>query len=105
MYRQLNGAAYFMSLRQALLAEKKLRILNLLEIGPLLISTEESEIQLTTDIAVLEMDIDWLCSVIRIPDELDIAETDVNIIYYVSGFIGRSVARVKNVTVVKSYSG
>ena len=31
MYRQLNGASYFVSVRQILLAEKKIRVLNLME--------------------------------------------------------------------------
>ena len=33
IYRQLNGASFFMSVRQVLHAEKKIRVLNLMQMG------------------------------------------------------------------------
>ena len=59
MYRQLNGASYFMSVRQVMLAEKKTRILNQLQLAKC-----HLDIQTDCDVSssLLSNDIEWLAS-------------------------------------------
>ena len=40
-------------------------------------------------------DVDWLCDQLTVPEDCELSAVDKNLIHYVSGGIGRSVARVK----------
>lgn len=93
LYRQLNGASFFMSVRQVLLAEKKLRVLNLMELQCLQIANEFDDVDTVFDAAV--DDVLWLSSFLTIPEQCNLDDTDSNLVYYVAGCIGRSVGRVK----------
>ena len=92
-YRQMNGGNFFMSIKQLLESEKKIRVLG--QIQQKLISTvmhDDSFLIVKPD-ALCESK--WLVDFLS-PELLDLdnlLENDVNIIYYVAGYIGRSVAR------------
>ena len=94
IYRQLNGASFFMSVRQVLLAEKKVRVLNLMQLQCLKFANENVCIDNSLIETVLE-DVNWLSTFLEIPDQCNLNETDSNLVYYVAGFIGRSIGRVK----------
>ena len=72
MCRQLNDASYFMSVRQVMLAEKKIRILNQLQLA----KCHQAQLDIQTDCDVssslLSDDIEWLASQLSIPEQCDL---------------------------------
>jgi len=96
IYRQVNGASYFVSVRQILQAEKKLRVLNLMELK-IIKETQHDDQQLdikfSQEICAFE-DIVWLTSMLSTPTTCHLKETDGNLMYYVAGGIGRSIVRL-----------
>ena len=94
-YRQLSGANYFVSVRQILEAEKSIRVRSLFKFSNMDINEaksamaeagEEQEIVLKTDMVELLSDLDG--------HELTVECTylgDQNIIFYIAGFIDRSI--------------
>ena len=101
-YRQVNGGNFFMSVRQLLLAEKKIISLSLLQKHTLLSATKLEADRLQEISASSENDstltsadeymwlVEYLLAVIAL-DEMPLS--DVAVIYYVSGHIGRRVSR------------
>ena len=98
MYQQLNGASYFMSVRQVMLAEKKIRILNQMQLAKC--HQAQLDIQRDCDVSssLLSNDIEWLASQLSIPEECDLTGINSDLVYYVAGSIGRSVGWVKKCT-------
>ena len=105
IYRQLNGASFFMSVRQVLHAEKKIRVLNLMQMGLVAAAVSSSDppqfLEGTTDADV--SDLAWLNDQLDIPQDLDfcLTKAEENLVYYTSGCIGRSVGRVRKCTSCK----
>ena len=101
-YCQVNGGNFFMSVRQLLLAEKKIKSLCLLQKHALFSATKLEADRLQEISASSENDstltsadeymwlVEYLLAVIAL-DEMP--PSDVAVIYYVSGYIGRSVSR------------
>ena len=105
IYRQLNGASFFMSIRQVLHAEKKIRVLNLMQMGVVAAAVLSSNVSPSVEsIAEVDVtDVAWLRDQINIPHDLDfcLTEVDENLVYYTSGSIGRSIGRVRKCTSCK----
>ena len=72
MYRQLNGASFFVSVREVMLAEKKIRVLNLMQLKTIeaaannLNNSTSSFLPGDSDIS-LEEDITWLAKKLEVP--------------------------------------
>jgi hypothetical protein len=100
--RQMSGANYFISMRQVLDSDRKIRAVSLLkfskfslsEIDEIIKSTnsfaEDSENSTTND--VNNTITDNICHSLTY-NQLP-TTSDANIIYYISGYIGRSVCRI-----------
>ena len=96
-YRQLNGGNFFMSVKQLLQAEKKIRCFSLLQEQfqfqlplcanemMLLLTMETSQLLVTKNICVN-------CFVFIVVCMDDITESDAAVCYFVSWYIARSVA-------------
>lgn len=89
----MSGSNYFISVKQVLESEKKLRLVGMLKNSGL--SIADLNLQLNCDQSTLESDHTLQC-------DLEISHSDVtfqlsdgelNIIYYVSGYVGRSCTR------------
>lgn len=95
-YRQVNGGNFFMSVHQLLLAEKKIRCLSLLQKDALLTaSTIHSEMRV-----VAPEENGQTCDSIWLSDflstvALDDSHSEAAVTYFVSGYIGRSVSRLR----------
>lgn len=90
-YRQMAGANYYISCKQLLEAEKKLRIINLIkchvDFHNFDISTDsvsDLSSESNTDLELVDVSFDDL-------DSLD--EIEQATVYYVAGYIGRSISR------------
>ncbi len=109
MYRQLNGASFFVSVHQVLQAEKKIRVLNQMQLNTVYAafdpqsSTNASNIDSSTS-NVNPVDVTWLCGQLQLPDGLDweLSETDENLIFFTASCIGHSVGRVRKCTDCKA---
>lgn len=86
-YRQMAGANYYMSMRQLLDAEKKIRVYNLLQSdsSSMWTTSKNSSSHATEDHL-------WLASSLITADIFDISDDDSSIIYYVAGYVGRGIA-------------
>ena len=93
-YRQVNGGNFFMSLKQVLEAEKKIRTLSLLQQHGLLAA---SKLIVANDVPLGSMKDDkeilWLKDFFLNVNFDDLSESDANIAFFVSGYIGRSICR------------
>ena len=91
-YRQMSGGNFFMSLKQLLESEKKIRVLG--QIQQNMISCVSRDENFLIEKQNVPCDFVWLsdflCSELLDLDSL--SETDANVIFYVAGYIGRSVA-------------
>ena len=98
-YRQMNGGNYFMSLKQLMQSEKKIRVLSLMQQHALLSGSCLKEfdalplLETSFDIGAEENDVLWLNDVFARVSLDDITCADANITYYVSGYVGRSISR------------
>ena len=97
IYRQVNGASYFFTVRQALQAEKKLRVLNILQKRRLEDAATDgmSELKELSQSVVSsdDADVKWLSDYLQFPDEPMSDADDKTMVYYISGFVGRSISR------------
>ena len=96
-YRQVNGRDYFMCIKQLIQAEKKIRVLNLLQqnvlkSGSKLLAFDKIPLPPTSSKEINFKKFDWL---VMFFSELSLDELsciDANITFFVSGYIGRSVS-------------
>ena len=81
-----------------MLAEKKIRIINQLQLTEC--HQAQLDIQTNCDVSssLLSNDIEWLASQLSIPEECDLTAISSDLVYYVAGSIGRSVGWVKKCT-------
>lgn len=97
IYRQVNGASFFISVRQALLAEKKLRVLNLLQLK--LLKAADSEVMEDNLLSVSVQKVEdscWLAESLLTSEACDLMDnTDRNLVYFLAGYIGRFISRVR----------
>lgn len=104
-YRQLNGGNFFMSLRQVLDAEKRIRVLSLMKqrlvCGVLAEDSTKPESEASTesldlqnhDKSIADQLIDTMqCADVQLLDE-DINHEDGNVLFYIAGCFGRGVSR------------
>ena len=95
-YHQVNGGNFFMSVKQVLEAEKKIRSLSLLQQQALVSAvgmTDLDGVPLTeSDIAATE-DVSWLIDFLSTISLDDLSEVDANIAFFVTGYIARSAVR------------
>ena len=92
--RQPNGGNFFMSVRQVLLAEKNIRCLSLLQQDILLIASSINAILNKSD-TVDERTRKWLVDFLFNVAIREILLSDASATYYVSGYIARSIARLR----------
>jgi len=103
-YRQVNGGNFFMSVRQLLLAEKKIKCLSLLQKHTLLSAATmdiANDGALANDVPSTSSDNDnmWLVEYLLAVASLDeMPQSDAAVTYYVSGYIGRSISRRRKCT-------
>ena len=98
-YRQVNGGNFYISLKQVLEAEKKIRKLSLLQQHGLL---EASKLNKDDDPSSSNLDdvvspgvenFLWLENFLTEVTSDDLSENDANVAFFVSGYIGRSITR------------
>lgn len=98
VYRQLNGASYFVSIRQVLLAEKKLRVLNLLQ--QRMLNDAANDILSDVDIAIGKQsversDVEWLANSLEFPEDCSMDQSEESLIYYTSGCLARTIVSTR----------
>ena len=99
-HRQVHGGNFYVSVKQILLAEKKIRCLSLLEQQTLLsaATTDANKLSIfnfplsSIPIADIFWLVEFFCS-ISIDDDVPLSESVV--IYFVSGYIARTITRRK----------
>ena len=98
-YCQMNGGNFFMSLRQLLDSEKKIRVLGQLE-RRMLDDMDDTDFDLPTvtgsaTAALGDEDVGWLYDEFTNAGvDLDnMHDTDADVVYYIAGYIGRGVSR------------
>ena len=106
-YRQVNGGNFFMSLKQVLEAEKKFQRLNLLQQYGLLAASKLRDndvvpLATSTSESTSSPEIVWLIEFFSEVTFDNLSENDVNIAYYVSGYIARSVCLRRRCSSCKS---
>ena len=92
-FRQLAGANYYVSTRQVLKGDKKIRALSLVKFSHFSLSEIDNELSASSDLPPTNLD--------SIPDSIADAipcltrptANDANVIYYVSGAVARSIVR------------
>ena len=96
-YRQVNGGNFYMSVKQLLEAEKKIRALTLLQEQMLKSASQLSEsfeISLFSNKTSSHIsEVAWFSDFLSKVTLGDISETDANVIFFVSGYVGRSICR------------
>ena len=100
-YRQLSGANYYLSVKQILENERAIKIVSLLKYSKLSVidmraSDLSSEKQYTHD------DVSLFFNAIDL-DFIELDESELDVLYYVSGYVARSVTRIMKVTCVKCH--
>ena len=99
-YWQMSGANFFMSLRQLLDSEKKIRVLNKLHHlhNTLNFGCESTadRLSLPVQVSASSLDVQWLVDALDATalHMDDVGQEDSNVIFYVAGFIGRSISRI-----------
>jgi len=95
-YRQASGGNFFMSVRQLMLTEKKIRILSLLHQDVLFQASRFSS-DMPMDSLENANTVEWVVVDDFIDNQLDnleeLSPTDANVNYFVSGYIGRAICR------------
>ena len=102
-YRQCNGANFFVSVKQVLTAEKKIRCLSLLQQrADDILQILQASSQLTeTSVEACQMhqgnieSEEWLYEFLSAALVDDLPDTDAAVAYFVSGYIGRSVSALR----------
>lgn len=94
--RQMSGANYYISTKQVLDSERKIRALSLLKFSKFSLSEVDSaiemqEIELTPGTTTTDVSADFLAEALCL--SISPTANDTNIIYYVSGYIARSIIR------------
>ena len=93
-YQQLNGANFFMSVRQLLEVEKKICVLNLLQQKSLTSYLNNLDSSHSIKEMCAATDISWLEKELVVVTDIDQYPTDdASVIFYVGGALGRSVVR------------
>lgn len=99
IYRQVNGASYFVSIRQILLAEKKLRVLNILQ--QRMLNDAANDMPSDLDITAIgrrsveRSDVEWLVNLMEVPDNSGMDQSEESLIYYASGCLARNITRIR----------
>ena len=97
LYRQVNGASYIVTIRQILQAEKKLRILSLLQQKVIEEAAEDTKLETLThkeEEKSKSDDVCWLVDSFEITEEQN-TEADESVVYYCAGYLSRSIARAQ----------
>ncbi len=96
-YRHLGGSNYFISVRQILEAEKSIRLRSLLKFSELDFKEVKDAIDCikTKNNNCVDNEADTLFQMLDLDDQLDFScmEEDKNIIFYVAGYIARSICK------------
>ena len=96
-HRQLNGGNFFMSVKQVLEAEKKIRCLSLLQEQILFtaagISKQDDAPVDDQDDQAEEDECSWFIDLLATASIDDIPDSDAVVCYYVSEYIARSISR------------
>lgn len=93
-YRQLSGANYYLSVKQVIDNEKKVRVMSLLKYSQFSTTDFQEFVSVSSDDIELSND-DWefFQEFISVDSIEDLNDSDLNVLYYVSGYICRSVIR------------
>ena len=90
-YRQLSGANFYISCKQLFEAEKKLRTLNLIRSQVSISRLNSAVDSSTSEDGIHDMDLQLMDVTGIDVDDLDEGESAT--VYYVAGYVGRSIAR------------
>ena len=106
-YRQANGGNFFMSIKQLLEAEKKIRTLSLIQQQGVIGLTQLNSVNNDISLDCLNGDkstdgAEWLTEFLLPLSLDDITENDSNVAFYVSGYIGRSISRRRKCSLCKA---
>jgi len=100
--RQMSGANYYISMKQVLDSDRKIRAVSLLKFSNISLQEIDSAIQLSEDSCGSAMKhnsiVDELVDKLTYGQAFLPSTSDLNIIYYVSGYIARSVSRITRCT-------
>ena len=93
-YQQMNGSNFFMSLKQLLESEKKIRVLTKLQQHLLLSASAlpDNEVVLLDTPPPFVSNTHWLSTFLLDIDLSELCHSDANVVFFVSGYIGRSIA-------------
>lgn len=104
-YRQVNGGNFFMSLKQLLEAEKKIRVLTVMQQKALLSAQRLQYLQggVQEHSGRCDSDHKWLQEFLseRGVSTLEMEESDANVTFFVSGYISRSISRRRKCSACK----
>ena len=95
-YRQANGGNFFMSVKQLLFAEKKIRCLSLLQQNALCIATGAKPCvseDMQASSAISPCNFMWLADFMKNVNLDEMPQGDADISYFVGGYIARSIVR------------
>jgi len=95
-YRQMSGGNFYISVKQLLLTEKKIRCLSLLQQEALLCATNINLTESREDSSSnfqQESTPTWLSDFLAPINLDDVSQSDAAVAYFVAGYIGRSVVR------------
>jgi hypothetical protein len=93
-YRQLCGANFFISVKQIMESECKIKVCSLLKQSSTPLAALNSIQEMSTEMADSEVDPTELLSGLNLDDsECQWEECDLNSLYYVAGYIARKVSR------------
>ena len=90
-YRQVNGDNYFMSIKQLLEAEKKIRVFSLF-CSSNLMNLDILPLKHVDMCNVASENLLWLVEFFSNAPADELSSTDANVTYFVSGYVGRSVS-------------
>ena len=108
-YRQCNGANFFVSVKQVLAAEKKIRCLSILQqkaddIVQILETSSRLRETLVKACQIQQKNIEsgeWLYNFLSAAAMDELPDTDAAVAYFVSGYIGRSVGTLRKCAACK----
>ena len=93
-YRQVHEGNFYISIHQIMQAEKKIRCLSLLQQQALMSASMGLDaFPLNDTSAASTPDLSWLIEILSAVNLDDLSQDDANVIFFVSGYIARSISR------------
>lgn len=100
-YRQLSGANYYLSVKQILENERAIKIVSLLKYSKLSVVDMKAS-ELSSEKNYTDEDVSLFYNAIDL-DFIELDESELDVLYYVSGYVVRSVTRILKITCAKCH--